>query len=120
MATILAIDDEPELLQQVRNLLEAEGHQVETAEDGETGLRKARDLSPSLILLDVLMPGIDGFEVLTRIKRDKATWHIPVVMLTAKGESQSMFKAQELQAHDYLIKPFSVQTFLDLIRRYTI
>lgn len=118
MATILAIDDDPELFQLLQKLVEKEGHHVEMASDGQSGLEKAREIVPSLILLDIKMPGFDGFEVLTRIQRDDDLASIPVVMLTGRGETQAIFRAQELGARDYLIKPFTSQAFLDLIRSY--
>ena len=74
--------------------------------------------NPNLILLDIMMPGIDGFEVLRELKSDPATTNIPVVMLTAKGESESLFKAQDLESTDYIIKPFEAEEFLKVIKKY--
>ncbi|MCM8811522.1 MAG: response regulator [Candidatus Omnitrophica bacterium] len=120
MATILAIDDEPDFLEQVKVVLENEGHQVETAFDGLAGLEKARRVKPTLILLDIMMPGMDGFEVLRRLTREAGTSTIPVVMLTAKGGTESVFKAQGLSVTDYLLKPFSVDELLTVIRRFVL
>lgn len=115
---ILFIDDEPDLVKVVAVRLEASKYRVITASDGKEGLEKARIENPNLILLDIMMPGMDGFEVLRELKRDPKTTDIPVIMLTAKGESQSLFKAQELQSTDYLIKPFEAEELLSLIKKY--
>ena len=120
MAKILAIDDEPEFLEQVKIFLEQEGHKVETALDGVTGLEKVSQFQPGLILLDIIMPGMDGFEVLKRLSWKQGTNQIPVVMLTAKGETESVFKAQDLSAMDYLIKPFTAESLLEVVNRYTL
>ena len=120
MAKILAIDDEPELLEQVKVFLEQEGHTVETALDGPTGLQKVREFQPVLILLDIIMPGMDGFEVLKRLSWKSETSQIPVIMLTAKGETESVFKAQGLSATDYLVKPFTAESLLEVVNRYAL
>jgi two-component system phosphate regulon response regulator PhoB len=99
--------------------LEANNYQVSVANNGTEGLAKAEAENPSLILLDVMMPGLDGFEVLRRLKRSQATKYIPVVMLTARGESKSIFDAQKLGADDYLIKTCTSQDLLDVVHRFT-
>ena len=119
MSAILAIDDEPEFLEQVKVLLENKGYRVETAPDGPSGLQKALQVSPSLILLDIIMPGMDGLEVLKQLALQSETWQIPVIMLTAKAETEFLFKARELSAVDYLIKPFTVQDLLKVVKRCT-
>ena len=116
--SILIIDDEPEFAEMLKMRLEASAHNVQTAASGEEGLEKAAAEAPGLILLDVMMPGIDGYEVLRRLRTDDATRKIPVVMLTAKGEAKSIFKAQEMGAKDYIIKPCPSDELLRLVRRY--
>jgi len=115
---ILLVDDEAQLVEMVRIRLEAEGYEVITAIDGKDGLQKADVFRPDLIILDIMMPGIDGFEVLRRLRVNIATQHIPVIMLTAKGDSTAMFKAHDLGSTDYFIKPFNTQELLDFIKRY--
>ena len=115
---ILVIDDEPQLVDMVKMRLEANGFQVLSAKDGKEGLEKVRQEKPDLVLLDVMMPGMDGFEVFKRIKKDPKTMLIPVIMLTARGEVQSIFRAKDLRVTDYMIKPFEEQELLTLIRRY--
>ena len=101
---ILIIDDEQDLVKLVKEILEMEGFQVSSAYDGEEGLRKAISEIPDLILLDIRMPGVNGFQVLERLKIDKATSHIPVVMLTTSALRQDRDKAFDLGAVDYVVK----------------
>ncbi len=101
---ILIIDDEQDLVRLVKEILEMENFQVSTAYDGEEGLRKAISEIPDLILLDIKMPGVNGFQVLERLKIDKTTSHIPVVMLTTSGLRQDRDKAFDLGAVDYVVK----------------
>ncbi len=101
---ILIIDDEQDLVKLVKEILEMENFQVSSAYDGEEGLRKAISEIPDLILLDIKMPGVSGFQVLERLKIDKTTSHIPVVMLTTSGLRQDRDKAFDLGAVDYVVK----------------
>ena len=84
--------------------LEKEGYIIEEAEDGETALRMATENDYDLIVLDVMLPGMDGMEVCTRLRQEKAT---PVIMLTAKGEEMNRVQGFEVGADDYVVKPFS-------------
>lgn len=115
---ILMVDDEPEFADMIRMRLEANGYEVILAHNGEDGLRRAKEDKPALILLDMMMPVMDGFEVLRRLRQDPALRNLPVVMLTARGESKSIFKAQNMGVMDYLIKPCDSKDLLDVIRRY--
>jgi DNA-binding response OmpR family regulator len=117
--TVLIIDDEPDFTDLVKMRLESQGYRVETAAFGEEGIQKALAAPPNLILLDVMMPGIDGFQTLHRLRGETQTRRIPVIMLTAKGESKSIFKAQELGATDYLIKPCDSAELVGMVRKYT-
>jgi DNA-binding response OmpR family regulator len=101
---ILIIDDEKDLVKLVKEILELEDFEVSGAYDGEEGLRKATREMPDLILLDIKMPGLNGFQVLERLKIDKTTLHIPVVMLTTSVLRQDRNKAFDLGAVDYVIK----------------
>jgi len=115
--TILVVDDERELTETVKNFLEARHYVVAVAYNGTQALEKARE-RPDMILLDIVMPGINGLEVLRRLRTDPVTREVPVIMLTAKGETQSIFDAQSLMATDYIIKPFSLEELSILIGRY--
>lgn len=114
---ILVVDDEPDFAEMIKMRLEANDFDVVVAYDGAEGLQKALAEKPNLILLDVMMPGMDGFEVLRRLKKAEATCDTPVVMLTAKGESKSMFAGQELGCTDYLIKPCDSKDLLAVVNR---
>jgi DNA-binding response OmpR family regulator len=114
---ILIVDDESDYVEMLKMRLEANGFDVICAYDGIEGLKMASAGKPNVILLDIMMPGIDGREVLTRLKRAQDTAGIPVVMLTAKGESSSILGAQDSGAADYLIKPCEASELLDTINR---
>ncbi|AJY77206.1 response regulator transcription factor [Paenibacillus beijingensis] len=101
---ILVVDDEERIRRLLKMYLEKEGYQIEEAEDGETALQLASGRDYDLILLDVMLPGIDGIEVCSRLRQIKAT---PVLMLTAKGEEMNRVQGFEVGADDYVVKPFS-------------
>ncbi|SEN23487.1 response regulator transcription factor [Paenibacillus sp. OV219] len=101
---ILVVDDEERIRRLLKMYLEKEGYIIEEAEDGETALRLATANDYDLILLDVMLPGIDGIEVCSRLRQIKAT---PVIMLTAKGEEMNRVQGFEVGADDYVVKPFS-------------
>ena len=103
-ATILVTDDEPRIRRLLRMYLEREGYIIEEAENGEDALQFALDKDYDLILLDLMLPGIDGVEVCERLREQKAT---PVIMLTAKGEEANRVQGFEVGTDDYIVKPFS-------------
>lgn len=104
-ATILVVDDEARLLRLVRSNLEPSGYKIHTATDGEQGLRMAEMHDPDLIILDIGLPGMSGWDVCRRV-REYST--VPIIMLTARGDEQDRIKGLELGADDYMGKPFSV------------
>lgn len=104
---VLVVDDEEDILELVRFNLEREGCQVFCAETGEEALEKAKTISVDLIVLDLMLPGIDGLEVARRLKRRAETRAIPIVMLSARGEEADVVIGLELGADDYVTKPFS-------------
>jgi len=104
--TILIIDDEEDFCYFVKKNLEAiSNYEVITATKGKKGIQIARKKKPDLILLDIMMPGIDGLEVLKRLKKNENTQNIPVIMLTAKDEDESKIKALGSFCDDYIVKP---------------
>ena len=106
MKKILIIDDEPNFCMLLKMNLELlGGFEVSTATSGEEGIGTAKKAKPDLILLDILMPGMDGFKVLENLKKDKATTTIPVAMLTAKEDQASKDMALQLRADEFIIKP---------------
>jgi two-component system phosphate regulon response regulator PhoB len=116
--TILVIDDEQDVLDVIRKRLENNEYKVITVSNGAKGLEAAAEKKPDLILLDIMMPGVDGLEVLRKIKLNRQISAIPVIMLTAKGESKTIFEAEDLGAADYIIKPYDETELIDLIRKY--
>ena len=118
MKTILLVDDEPDFVEVTKMRLEANNFDVITARDGKEGLETARREKPDLILLDVMMPDMDGFRVLSKLRRSPETQEIPVIMLTAKGESKSIFKAKDMGSTDYLIKPCDSEELLRWVKKY--
>jgi two-component system phosphate regulon response regulator PhoB len=104
---ILVIEDEPDIAEVLQYNLEKEGFDVETARRGDTGFDAVRRDSPDLVLLDLLLPGIDGLELTRMLKRDPLTSRLPIVMLTARGEEVDRIVGLELGADDYISKPFS-------------
>ena len=115
---ILVVDDEPKVLQLTKLMLEPYAYEVLTATNGEEALRIARSQRIDLMLLDLSMPVMDGFEVLLRLKADQATIGIPVVIVTAKEDTSSILHAQALLARDYLVKPFEFKVLLRTVTRY--
>ncbi|MEK7831300.1 MAG: response regulator transcription factor [Acidobacteriota bacterium] len=113
MDRLLMIDDDLELSELLTEFLSAEGFAIETANDGETGAKKAVEGSYALIVLDVMLPGFNGFEVLRRIRAAKRT---PVLMLTARGDDVDRIVGLELGADDYLPKPFNPRELVARIR----
>ena len=114
--SILAVDDEEDILELLRYNLSREGYRVTAAASGEEAVRLALSLLPDLILLDLLLPGMDGLEVCRRLKADARTRSIPLIMLTAKGEEADIVAGLELGADDYVTKPFSPRVLLARIR----
>jgi DNA-binding response OmpR family regulator len=110
---ILVVDDEPTLVATVKYNLEREGYQVVTAADGESGLSVARAERPDLIILDLMLPGLDGFEVCRILRREMT---VPILMLTAKTDEVDKVVGLELGADDYVTKPFSMREFVARVR----
>ncbi|MBL8725185.1 MAG: response regulator [Planctomycetes bacterium] len=116
--TVLIIEDEKLIIVSTQMVLEAAGFRVESAMNGEDGLQRARQQAPDLILLDIMMPGIDGWETLTRLKRDPATSGIPVVIFTAREHSRGHQKSQAMGAADYFRKPFEPDELIELVEKH--
>ena len=106
-ATILVVEDEADLREVIRYNLQREGFEVLESEDGEEGLEILRRQLPSLVLLDIMLPGMDGIEICRAIKLDRYTRAIPVIMVTAKGDESDIVLGLGVGADDYITKPFS-------------
>ena len=116
MALILVADDDPLLCKLLVHKLERAGYAVSCTDDGGKALALARELRPALVVLDAMMPGLDGFEVLRRLKEDAQTRVIPVMMLTARKEEKDIVGALSRGARDYLIKPFMPEELVARVR----
>ena len=114
---ILVVDDEPEAVELVEFNLKQAGYTVTTAADGAEALKKARSQSPDLIVLDVMLPEMDGFEICKTLRLDPATARLPILMLTAKAAEIDRVLGLELGAEDYLTKPFSPRELLLRIKK---
>lgn len=113
---VLVVDDEEDILELVRYNLAKEGFRLRCVATGEDALATARAELPDLIVLDLMLPGLDGLEVCRILKRDPKTAHVPIVMLTAKGEEADVVAGLELGADDYVTKPFSPRVLLARIK----
>ncbi|MGE5759221.1 MAG: response regulator, partial [Gemmatimonadota bacterium] len=107
MKRVLVIEDNHDLAYGLRNNLEIEGYQVEVADDGPKGLMRARVGAPDLVILDLMLPGMDGLEMCRRLRGQSATQRIPIIMLTARAEEVDRIVGLEIGADDYVPKPFS-------------
>jgi DNA-binding response OmpR family regulator len=116
MTTVLVIDDESPIRLLCRVNLEAEGMNVLEASDGPTGLEKARNDEPDVILLDVMMPGLDGWQVAEELLDDERTSAIPIVFLTARAEVRDRARGLDLGGIDYVTKPFNPVELAPLVR----
>jgi two-component system alkaline phosphatase synthesis response regulator PhoP len=117
MKTVLVADDQPHIVRLIQVNLEKVGYRVVTASDGLEALRKVREEIPDLVILDVIMPHKDGFEVLREIKRDPGLAEVPVIMLTVKTQNADIVEGLREGAEMYLPKPFHPKELVSLIRR---
>lgn len=106
-ARILVVEDEPDILEMMRYNLEKAGHEVICATSGEAGVTAARNTKPDVILLDLMLPGMDGLSVCRTLKADANLRHVPVMMVTARGTEEDIVSGLTLGADDYMVKPFS-------------
>jgi two-component system response regulator VicR len=115
---ILIVDDELGVREFLSESLQQRGYETSTAADGEEGLEQTERFQPDLILLDVMMPVMDGWKMLTNLRARDKTRNIPVVMLTAKSDTQALFKSEEHRVADYFIKPINIEELITFIKRY--
>jgi DNA-binding response OmpR family regulator len=114
---VLAADDDPVILRLIEVNLSLEGFDVETAARGEDVLAKAQDVGPQVIVLDVMMPGMTGWDVARQLRADAATAHIPIVFLSARTQEEDRRMGQELGVAEYVSKPFDPGDLVGTIRR---
>lgn len=113
---VLIIEDEQSLVNNLADKLRAEGFTVSTAMDGETGWDKVRGEKPDLIVLDIMLPGLDGLSLCRMVRNEASTMHIPIIMLTARGTEVDKIVGLESGADDYIVKPFGLGEFLARVR----
>lgn len=116
MAKILIIEDEVTLAETLAENLTEEGYTVLRAEDGETGLAMIRSTTPDMVVLDIMLPGLDGMSVCRIVRRDNSIAHIPIIILTARGTEVDKIVGLESGADDYIVKPFGLGEFLARVR----
>lgn len=117
MARILAVDDEPNIVRLIQVNLERMGYTVETANNGVQALEKIHASRPDLVVSDVMMPEMDGFELLASIRRDPALADLPVIMLTAKTQDKDVLRGYSGGADMYLTKPFNPMELISFVKR---
>ncbi|HHL72584.1 MAG TPA: response regulator [Bacteroidetes bacterium] len=115
---ILIIEDYPHIVDILRMRLESSGYEVLSAYDGKEGLRKAREEKPDLIILDVMLPKLNGFKVCRLLKFDAKYQHIPIFMLTSRKKQSDIETGKETGAEEYIVKPYEISELMELIERY--
>lgn len=113
---VLLIEDEPNIIEAISFILRQDGWKVSTHSDGQKAAEIAAKAAPNLVILDVMLPGKSGFEILQELRADKVTKDVPVLMLTAKGQAKDRQTAESFGANRYMTKPFSNQEMLDVVR----
>ena len=112
---ILIVEDNPSVLKATSYILEKEGYEVLTAVDGLEGLRKAKEESPDLLILDVMLPGIDGFEICHSLRGEAQTVHLPILMFSAKGQETDKATGLKVGADEYLTKPVDREVLISKV-----
>ena len=112
---ILIIEDDPSFSRAINHIIEKEGYDVVTATNGMTGLRMAKEENPDLLVLDVMLPGLDGFEICNRLRSEPETASLPIIMLSAKGQEADKATGLKVGANEYLTKPVDRVLLLDKI-----
>ncbi|MCF6289303.1 MAG: response regulator [Proteobacteria bacterium] len=120
MARILIVDDSPSQLFGMQKIIEKMGHEVLSATNGDEGVRTAKEQIPDLILMDVVMPELNGFQATRKISREERTSHIPIIMVTTKNLQTDKVWAMRQGAKDYLVKPVTEKTLVAVIKEYLV
>ncbi|NTV52382.1 MAG: response regulator [Candidatus Firestonebacteria bacterium] len=115
---VLIVEDEPDIMELVKVTLSEEGYDLLEAGDGELGLKLALEAHPSLILLDIMLPKMDGYEVCRRLKAEPSTASMPVLMLTAFGQKREIEEGFKVKADDYIVKPFEPLKLRERVRKF--
>lgn len=115
--TVLIVDDEKDIVETIKFVLEAQGYDTLCAYDGEIGLKKAKDKKPDLIVLDVMMPNINGFKISRLLKFDAKYKNIPIIMLTARSQKEDKLIGEETGADIYMTKPFDIEELVSNVKK---
>jgi DNA-binding response OmpR family regulator len=110
---ILIVEDDPSFSRAINHIIQKEGYDVITASNGLTGLRMAKDDKPDLLILDVMLPGLDGFEICSRLRNEPQTAKLPIIMLSAKGQDADKTTGLKVGANEYLTKPVNRELLLE-------
>ncbi len=119
MTKILIVDDEQDIVESLSFMLQSQGYETICAYDGEEGLKLAKEAAPDLIMLDVMMPKINGYKICRLLKYDAKYKNIPVIMLTARSQESDKLIGEETGADEYITKPFEFNDVLDCLQKYT-
>jgi len=115
---ILVVDDEVDLVKTIQFSLELEGYKVLVSYNGEDALNQARKENPDLILLDIMLPKLDGYKVCRLLKFDEQYKHIPILMMTAKTQEKDKLMGKETGANEYITKPFDMEELMEKVKAY--
>lgn len=115
---VLIVDDEPDIVEAIKFRIEAEGIECIEAFDGEDALAKARSERPDLIILDIMLPKMNGYKVARLLKFDEAYKKIPIIMLTARAQEKDIKTGEETGADEYMTKPFDMEQLVEVVKRY--
>ncbi len=115
---VLIVDDEPDIVESLKFRLEFENFNCITAHDGEEALTKAKKEHPDLILLDIMLPKINGYKVSRMLKFDEGYKNIPIIMLTARAQKSDIKIGEETGANEYVAKPFDMEALVDMVKKY--
>ncbi|MBR6162588.1 response regulator [bacterium] len=118
MKKILIVDDEPDIVEVLKFPLEANGYECICAYDGETGLKSAKELMPDLMILDVMLPKMNGFKISRLLKFDSKYKDIPILMVTARSQEEDKLIGEETGADEYITKPFKIDEILEKVKKY--
>ena len=116
MTRILVVDDSPTETHVLRTMLEKHGYQVSVATDGETGIKRAQEETPDVILMDIVMPGVNGFQATRKLSKDPATAAIPIVIISTKDQDTDRIWAKRQGAKDYITKPVTEKDLIAKVR----
>lgn len=117
MVRVLAVDDDPTILRLLQVNLEMDGHEVHTVDNGRDAIDRVAEIEPDVMLLDVMMPHVDGWEVCEQLRADPAFDHLPIVFLSARAQEADLARGRAVGADDYITKPFDPLALVEVVER---